>query len=59
VEPGSVIYNDGSPAYNWVKENGYPHHKAVHLGSNVAAHIITPGVHRVGSLLNRWLLGAY
>jgi transposase-like protein len=59
IEPGSVIYSDGSPVYNCVKENGFPHHKTVHLGSDIAAHITMPGVHRVASLLKRWLLGAY
>lgn len=59
VKPGSVIYSDGSPTYNCTKENGFTHHKTVHLGSDVAAHITMPGVHRVASLLKRWLLGAY
>ena len=59
VKPGSVIYSDGSPVYNCVKGNGFAHHKTVHLGSEIAAHITMPGVHRVASLLKRWLLGAY
>ena len=59
VKPGSVIYSDGSPIYNCAKENGFAHHKTVHLGSDIAAHITMPGVHRVASLLKRWLLGAY
>lgn len=59
VKPESVIYSDGSPAYNCAKENGFVHHRTVHLGSDIAAHITMPGVHRVASLLKRWLLGAY
>jgi len=59
VKPGSVIYSDGSPVYNCAKENGFTHHKTVHLGSDIAAHITMPGVHRVASLLKRCLLGAY
>lgn len=59
VQPGSVIYSDGSAVYSNVKSNGYSHHRTVHLGSNIAAHITMPGVHRVASLLKRWLLGAY
>lgn len=59
VKPGSVIYSDGSSIYNCAKENGFGHHKTVHLGSSIAAHITMPGVHRVASLLKRWLLGAY
>ena len=42
-----------------MKENNYDHHKTVHLGSDIAEHITMPGVHRVASLLKRWLLGAY
>jgi transposase-like protein len=59
VNPGSVIYSDGSPVYNGAKENGFTHHKTVHLGADIAAHITMPGVHRIASLLKRWLLGAY
>jgi transposase-like protein len=59
VQPGSVIYSDGSSLYNCAKENGFSHHRTVHLGSDMAAHITMPGVHRVASLLKRWLLGAY
>lgn len=29
------------------------------MGSDIAAHLTMPGVHRVASLLKRWLLGAY
>lgn len=59
VKPESVIYSDGSPVYNCAKEQGFTHHRTVHLGSDIAAHITMPGVHRVASLLKRWLLGAY
>ena len=59
VKPESVIYSDGSPIYNCAKEQGFTHHKTVHLGSEIAAHMTMPGVHRVASLLKRWLLGAY
>jgi hypothetical protein len=33
--------------------------KTVHLGSDKPAHETMPGVHRVASLLKRWLLGTY
>jgi transposase-like protein len=49
VKPRSVIYSDGSPVYNCVNENGFAHHKTVHLGSDIAAHITMPGVHSLGS----------
>ena len=59
VKPGSVIYSDGSPIYSCAKEQGFTHHRTVHLVSGIAAHITMPGVHRIASLLKRWLLGAY
>jgi hypothetical protein len=33
--------------------------KTVHLGSDIPAHETMPRVHRVASLLKRWLLGTY
>ncbi len=59
VQAGSVIYSDGSALYKCAREIGFSHHRTVHLGSDIAAHITMPGVHRVSSLLKRWLLGAY
>ena len=59
VKPGSIIYSDGSPAYSSIKDNNYGHHKTVHLGSGTPAHITMPGVHRIASLLKRWILGTY
>ena len=59
MKPGSVIYSDGFPVYNCAKKNGFADHKTVHLGSDIAEHITMPRVHKVASLLKRWLLGAY
>jgi transposase-like protein len=59
IESGSVIQTDGSPIYKPLLEHGFTQHKIVHLGSTDPAHVTMPGVHRVASLLKRWLLGTH
>ena len=59
IRPGSLIHSDGSPAYRQLKENGYEHRQTVHLGSATPAHESMPGVHRVASLLQRWMMGTH
>lgn len=59
VEPQAVIHTDGSLTYNNLKNIGYDHHRSVHEGSSVPAHESMPGVHRVASLLQRWVLGTH
>ncbi|PCH49825.1 MAG: IS1595 family transposase [Cellvibrionales bacterium] len=59
IKPGSTIRTDGSWAYRSLPDEGYLRHKVVHLGSEEPAHITMPGVHRVASLLKRWLLGTH
>ena len=59
IEPGSIIHTDGSLSYITLKKKGYQHDRTVHLGSEVLPHVTMPGVHRVSSLLKRWLLGTH
>ena len=59
VEPGTRVHTDGSAAYRSLSEHGYVHQRSVHLGSDGPAHVSMPGVHRVASLLKRWLLGTH
>ena len=59
IRSGSIIHSDGSPAYLKLKDNGYEHRQTVHLGSTVPAHESMPGVHRVASLLQRWMMGTH
>ena len=59
IEPGSVIINDGWLSYNTLPAYGYEHTKLVLSDSGDPAHITMPGVHRVASLLKRWLLGTH
>jgi transposase-like protein len=59
IEPGATIKTDGSAAYRSLKSLGYGHQRNVMLGSDAAAHISMPGVHRVASLIKRWILGTH
>lgn len=58
-EPGSVIYTDGHRGYDHVAELGYTHVVTAISSSEDAAHVSMPAVHRVASLLKRWLLGTH
>lgn len=59
VQVGSTVHTDGAAAYNGLSNEGYGHQKTVMLGSKIPAHVPMPGVHRVASLLQRWLLGTH
>lgn len=59
VRPGAVIRSDGSAAYRKLDDAGYKHRRTVHLGSDTPAHESMPGVHRVASLLQRWMMGTH
>jgi transposase-like protein/ribosomal protein L37AE/L43A len=57
VEPGSTVHTDGWQAYNGLCAAGYRHDVSRLGGRNEAATELLPRVHRVVSLLKRWLLG--
>lgn len=59
VEPGSVILTDGWGGYNDLPARGYTRNKTVLSSSGDPAHVSMPAVHRVASLLKRWLLGTH
>jgi len=59
VEPGAQVRTDGSAAYRSLSELGYDHERTVMLGSDVPAHVSMAGVHRVASLVKRWILGTH
>lgn len=59
VEQGSSLRSDGSFSYQNSQQLGYQHQRIVHFGSAMPAHESMPGVHRVASLLQRWLLGTH
>lgn len=57
VAPGSIVLTDAWGGYNDLVN--YPFtHKAVSLSALAdPAHVVIPGVHRVASLIKRWILG--
>src|SRR6185369_8398169 len=57
VEPGARVRTDGSPSYRPLRFCGYKHEPRVMLGAKAPTHDVMPGVHRVASLLKRWVLG--
>jgi len=59
IEPGAQVRTDGSAAYRSLSKLGYDHQRTVMLGSEVAAHVSMAGVHRVASLVKRWILGTH
>ena len=59
VEPGAEVCTDASAAYRTLSELGYQHRRTVMLGSDVPAHVSMAGVHRVASLIKRWILGTH
>ncbi len=58
VEPGSTVRTDGWTGYNGLKEKGYGHIVVKHQEEE-PGHDPTPLVHRVASLLKRWLMGTH
>ena len=56
VEPGSIVCTDGLPAYLGLE--GYVHDRQVQRRQPEGEYLM-PRVHRVVSLLKRWLLGTH
>ena len=59
VKPGAVIVTDGLSFYPDAIGSDYLHKPHVVSRSSDPAHVFLPGVHRVASLLKRWLLGTH
>ncbi len=57
VEPGTVVLTDGWQGYSDLYLFKYLHEANNLSESGDPAHVVMPGVHRVVSLLKRWLLG--
>lgn len=57
VEPGSVVITDGWSAYGGLE--GYRHEPIVIRRTGQTASKLLPQVHRVVSLLKRWILGTH
>jgi len=54
-----VVRTDGWAGYNGLVRRGYAHQRTVVSASGDPAHVSMPGVHRVASLLKRWILGTH
>ena len=60
IEPGSTIHTDGWAGYDLLASQGYRHEVSKLKGKPLdAAVVLLPRVHRVASLLQRWLLGTH
>jgi transposase-like protein len=59
VASGSTVLTDSWGGYNGLAKHGYIHRKTNLSDSGDPAHVAMPGVHRIASLLKRWLLGTH
>ena len=59
VAPGSLVRTDGWTGYNGLTDKQYKREIVVQSSSGDPAHVSMPGVHRVASLLKRWILGTH
>jgi transposase-like protein len=59
VEPGSVVHTDGWLGYEPLQARGYIHRVTFLRGHEKSPSELLPRVHRVISLLKRWLLGTH
>ncbi len=59
VEPGSIVHTDGWETYKGLPKLGYEHATTKIRGQLELAITMLPRVHRVASLLKRWLLGTH
>jgi transposase-like protein len=59
VTPGATVITDGLKVYRNMDRLGYAHEYHVIMNSKQTASELLPRVHRVVSLLKRWLLGTH
>lgn len=59
IAPGSTVKTDGWTSYRTITKHGYHHEPTSIRASGDPAHVVMPGVHRIASLLKRWLLGTH
>ncbi len=57
--PGSLIVTDGFTSYSHLSEIGYEHERFSPHAEGDPTHIYMPGVHRIASMLKRWILGTH
>lgn len=59
IAPGSTLRTDGWSGYTPFSANGYTHRRVSVRASGKPAHDLLPYVHRVASLLRRWLMATH
>lgn len=59
VEKDTTVRTDGWKGYNGLSKHNYIHERTILSSSDDPAHVSMPGVHRVASLLKRWILGTH
>ena len=59
IEPGCTVHTDGWRGYFGVEVAGYEHQVTRLKGNKGTGSELMPRVHRVASLLKRWLLGTH
>jgi transposase-like protein len=59
VKQGSIIHTDGWEGYTGLENKGYTHKITIIKKSKESASNLLPRVHRVSSLLKRWLTGTH
>jgi len=59
IIPGSIVHTDGWSGYSSVESKGYVHDITIMRGKKKTASELLPRVHRVISLLKRWLMGTH
>ena len=58
IAPGSTVRTDGWRGYNGLSKKGF-HHVVINHAEQEPGEDSTPLVHRIASLLKRWLLGTH
>lgn len=59
VEPGSIVITDGWKGYAGLKQEGFKHRPRLINVNGKTVSALLPRVHRVASLLRRWLMGTH
>jgi len=59
IEPGSLVHTDGWAGYDGLESKGYHHRVTVLRHRKESASELLPRVHKIASLLKKWLLGTH
>ena len=59
IEPGSTVHTDGWAGYDPLEGIGYAHEITFLKGKKESASELMPRVHRIASLLKRWIMGTH